>query len=806
MLTTPWAKVLIDLWEHRVRTLVVALAIAVGVYAVGVVLNTREILVREYAQDQAKALMASAVVYTSRPFEDDLAASVARLPLVAAAEGRSVATGRVLRADDLPQEIVLIAVPDFGNMQVDAIAPLAGQFPPGRREVVVEGASLSSLGAGIGASAAGIGSEITIEMSNDAVRTLRIVGTVHDAQRFSPMMAGSATAYVTPDTLESLGFTALNTELRIRTTEPSQDEAHIVAALDQVEALLEDTGRTVYGRQINTESAADPFIGSVVLILSAFGVVILLLSGFLVVNAMSALITQQVPQIGVMKLVGARRGQIMALYLTTVLIYGILAVALALPSAALTARLLMSELVEPLLNVKIVSYSVGLPFLLMQAAVGLLLPLAAGLAPVIRGTRVTTHQALNDAGMGGGATGRGLAERLLARLQRIRRIERPVLLAVRNMLRHKGRLVQTLVVLVFGTALFVSVLSVRASVNATLSAFMRFHHYDVSAVMEQGELITRLEAAAREIPHVEAVEVWSSGGASRVRDDDTESNPFQVIAVPPETSFMDPELIAGQWLASAGSIPNAVVVNSDLVDAERGVDVGRDIVLDIDGRESTWRVAGIVGTESRGAAAYVRRDDYAYAVRLAGQGNRVQVRIEPGAVVTQDEMAAQLREHLDAAGLKVSDTQTSQMTQAENNLLFTIVVAFLILMALLLAAVGGLGLSTTMSINMMERVREVGVLRAIGASNASVSRIVLAEGIAMSVISWVMGVGLSILIAPVLSDQLGLALIKIPLQYRYAVLGAGIWFFILLGIAAVASLAPARDAVRLTVREVLAYE
>ena len=68
-------------------------------------------------------------------------------------------------------------------------------------------------------------------------------------------------------------------------------------------------------------------------------------------------------------------------------------------------------------------------------------------------------------------------------------------------------------------------------------------------------------------------------------------------------------------------------------------------------------------------------------------------------------------------GLKVSDTQTAAVTQTQNNLLFTIVVAFLILMALLLAAVGGLGLTTTMSINIMERVREVGVLRAIGASN-----------------------------------------------------------------------------------------
>ena len=55
MLTTPWKKVLIDLWEHRMRTLIVALAIAVGAYAVGVVLNTREILVREYHSDQAGA-------------------------------------------------------------------------------------------------------------------------------------------------------------------------------------------------------------------------------------------------------------------------------------------------------------------------------------------------------------------------------------------------------------------------------------------------------------------------------------------------------------------------------------------------------------------------------------------------------------------------------------------------------------------------------------------------------------------------------------------------------------------------------
>ena len=106
----------------------------------------------------------------------------------------------------------------------------------------------------------------------------------------------------------------------------------------------------------------------------------------------------------------------------------------------------------------------------------------------------------------------------------------------------------------------------------------------------------------------------------------------------------------------------------------------------------------------------------------------------------------------------------------------------------------------------MERVREVGVLRAIGASNGSVRGIVLAEGIAMAVISWLVGGLISLGLAPLFSAQLGLALIKIPLQYHYSLLGAGAWFFILLAIAAVASLAPARNAVKLTVREVLAYE
>lgn len=807
LLTTPWTKVLLDLWEHRARTLIVALAIAVGVYAVGVVLNAREILVREYRRDQGTGQIASAVVYT-QPFDAALADGVARLPLVAAAEGRSVVQGRVLGAKPgATQDIELIAVADFTAIRVDAITPLTGAYPPARREILLEGASVSSL-------AAQIGQELTIELKNNAIRKLVVVGTVHDPQQFSPALSGSVVGYVTLETLQSLGYGDAATELHVRATEPARDEAHITAALSQVEDYLKRSGRTIVSRRIITRSPADAYIDSVVLILTGFGVVILLLSGFLVVNAMSALITQQIPQIGVMKLIGARRRQIIALYLATVLIYGLIAVALALPLAAVTARLLMTQLVEKLLNVMPLSYAIPAPLLVAQAAVGLLLPLGAGLSPVLRGTSITTAQALNEVGLGKAAYGRGILERLLARLQKIRRIQRPVLLAIRNTLRHKGRLAQTLIVLVLGTALFVAVLSVRASVNATLTTFMRFHQYDVSVQMQNPELVVRLEQAATEVPGVIAVEVWTTGRATRVRPDDSKGNPTSLVAVPADTTFMAPEMISGRWLAPDGTtaaatpnpVLNAVVVNSDFVDEEQDVQVGSDVVLEIDGRKATWHVIGVATTESRGPAAYVTRTDYAYAVRAAGEGTQVKVRSAAHDAASQARTASLLQEHFDALGLKVDGTRTAFVTQGENKLLFTVVVAFLILMALLLAAVGGLGLTTTMSINMMERVREVGVLRAIGASNNSVRQIVLAEGIAIAALSWGAGTLLSLFISPLFSEQLGMALIKIPLRYHYSIAAAVAWFFILLAIAALASLGPARNAVRLTVREVLAYE
>jgi putative ABC transport system permease protein len=464
--------------------------------------------------------------------------------------------------------------------------------------------------------------------------------------------------------------------------------------------------------------------------------------------------------------------------------------------------MLMLEIVNDLLNTQPESLAVSPALIGMQIVMGLALPLLAGLLPVLNGTRITTRRALNDSGMQASMDNKALSERILILIQRIRPLQRPYLLSIRNTLRHKGRLIQTLLVLIIGTALFISVMSVHGSVNATLESFLRHHQYDVSLGMAQPYRKEVLERVATEVPGVTGVESWSLDLATRLRPDDTESNSFRLYAVPSPSIIIDPQLEQGNWLNG----DDAIVVNSDLLDKEPDIQIGDEIRLDIGGREVDRLVAGILRTDSQGPAVYMNFEDYAYLTRTPGMATQVQIVADGLDEAEQDSLRRELFQVYQDAGFEVSGTRTAQQINDQNELMFTIIISVLILMALLLAAVGGLGLTTTMSINIMERIREIGVLRAIGASNISVRQIVLAEGIVIGVLSWLIGLGLSLPISAFLSEEVGLALLNVPLVYQYSVISAVLWFFALMVIAVVASMGPARDAVRLTIREVLAYE
>jgi putative ABC transport system permease protein len=157
-------------------------------------------------------------------------------------------------------------------------------------------------------------------------------------------------------------------------------------------------------------------------------------------------------------------------------------------------------------------------------------------------------------------------------------------------------------------------------------------------------------------------------------------------------------------------------------------------------------------------------------------------------------------------GIQVASSEIGSDFVSSQKATTDILVYFMLVMATLIAIVGGLGLMGTMSINVLERTREIGVMRAIGASNGNIQSIVIVEGMVIGLISWVISILLSFPITSVLTFGVGMAILTAPMPAVFSPSGVIVWLLFTILIATIASAMPARRASKLTVRDTLAYE
>jgi putative ABC transport system permease protein len=199
-------------------------------------------------------------------------------------------------------------------------------------------------------------------------------------------------------------------------------------------------------------------------------------------------------------------------------------------------------------------------------------------------------------------------------------------------------------------------------------------------------------------------------------------------------------------------------------------------------------------------------------MRLIGQRNQVQVvRVlaTPGTFSSpaqQSRIGRQLEKRFEDTQLSDASSRTRAEIFTATSKAFNILLVILMLVAGILAVIGGLGLTGAMGLNVLERTREIGVLRAVGASHRSVRQVVVVEGAAVALVSWLLAALLSYPVGYLLAGAVVRMAFGTQPTFQYSLLGPLVWFGLALLIGVLASLAPARDAVRLTVREVLNYE
>jgi putative ABC transport system permease protein len=791
-----WRKVIMDLWGNKVRTALVVLSIAIGVFAIGMILGTDIMLRQDLTRGYLETIPADAILTVS-PFDEELVAIARGVPGVSEAEGRRRLSLRAEIAPGQWKTIDIRAIPDFEDMRISKVWPEEGDWPPVTNTLFVERSSLPLLNTQTG-------EVLSVQLSDGRTREMTIQGLVHDVSRPPAQFTGSPSVFITMPTLEWLGTDRSFSELHLL-TEGTGEQTEIEAIAEEVKRKAERAGYTVVRTRVPTpgEHPLQEILDPILLILGALGALSLFASSFLVINIMNGLLSQQTQQIGIMKMVGARRGQIVHMYLVAIVILGLIALLLAIPAGGVAAYL-FTRFIAGLLNFDLAGFRIPLRAMIVMVAIGLMVPLLAGLVPVMNGSRITVREALSNFGLGRGGFGTSAVDRLLSWTTGIMNLSRPIQISLRNSIRRKARLLLTLVTLTLGGSIFIGILSVHASLLRTLDEALGYFAYDIEINFARTYRLHELQRITKEVPGIAAVEGWIGTSATPEWPDGREGDGFPLLGTNADTRFINPKILAGRWLLADDT--NAIVINSDVFKDGPEVSVGDTILLTIDGRRRSWEVVGLVQGVLTGPVAYANRPFLEREMRQFEQTDSLQVMIAEDDPATQLGKALELRNHLEDRGIRVTTVGTIGEVRERIEYQFNLLIVFLAVMAVLIAAVGGLGLMGTMSINVLERTREIGVLRAVGASDKAVLRIVLVEGIFIGLISWLLAAIFGYPIGRVLAMMVGNSLLDNPLSYQYAYFGALIWLAAILFIAAFASIIPALRAARLSVRQTLAYE
>jgi len=791
-----WQKILRDLAYNRTRTILVVTSIAIGVFAFGTIIAGLIVVQRELDSAYLGTNPASATV-TSTAFDETLVEGVAKSYRVAQAQGRRAVTARIQLGPALWQDTVLYLLPNDGKTTVNIVRPEQGAWPPARHTVLIERASL-------GKTRAHIGDTVTIEIPGHTAQSVRIAGTAYDMSLPPAVISGQVFGYVDADTMAWLGGPTSYNQVAFVVQGDRHDLANIRAVANTVEQLVKRSGRDVINTDIPSPPLQHPaavILPTLMTILGILGLLVLVISTFLIINTISAILAQQTRQIGVMKAIGARADQISAMYYALAVAFGLLALVFAIPMSMLGSYA-FEKFIAGQLNVDIRHFTMPPVVIFLEIVAAVVVPVIAATIPIRAVINRPARESL--AGDTIAPVGTSRIDMLIAK---IKGMSRPTRLALRNTFRQKSRLARTLAALALGGAVFISAMTLRASLFVTLDASIASQRYDVEVQFNRLYRASRITPDIMAVPGVVSAESLLRAVIYPVHADGTTGEKITMRAMPAQTTMFAPRMVAGRWLLPGER--DGIVLSTNITRKEPSYTVGQVVTIRIADQDYPFTIVGYIEELQppvNPALAYMTIDGYNAVAGNVGRTDTIRVSTQAHDALTHQMTTAALERQLTQAGydVRLIHSRTEDRTILADR--FNLISVVLSILSTLIAVVGALGLTGTMSMNVLERTREIGVMRAVGASDQAVRQVIVSEGVVIGMLAWVMGVLISLPMSAVMCYGIGLNLLGTSLIWTYALYAVGIWFVVVLFLSVIASRLPARAAIKLTVREVLAYE
>jgi putative ABC transport system permease protein len=797
-----WHKVWYDIWRSPVRTLLAVLSIAAGVFAVGVIFGLTDQVYSGMDAAHQAVVPSHINMSLDTPIDRDTAQALVKVAGVENVEPyNELAIRYKIQPQDKWQPGMLVMRDDYAHQTYDMVQLKEGAWPTndtiGIERLTSQWHHLS------------IGSSVIFEVGNTQ-RSLPITGLIRHPFVPPPRFGGQGFFFVDADGMERFGIAKGQFwRIYVRVTPYSQDHAREVASAIKERLGREGVGVLVTLYQEPTRHWARPFVEGVTVVMQALAVISLLLSVVLVLNTLVALITQQTNQIGIIKAIGGTTRTVIKIYLAGVMIYGILALLISLPLGVMMSFLLSRWFLN-LFNVDYPAFRWSNPAVALQILAALAVPLVAALWPVLHGAVITVREAMSTYGLGADFGNDRLdqwVERVGSRL-----LPAVYAMVLANTIRRKGRLVLSILVLIAAGCMFLMVMSLATSIKATVDDEFLRRHYDISLQFKERERIDQATALAAATGGVAASAVWYIQPArillqgQRAREAGVGT---QIQGVPINDPMYRPLIVAGRWLESGDS--HAILMNEETAN-DNHLKLGDTVSLDLGsvGR-SDWQIVGLYRVVF---ATYQLQPDVLYApleavlttVKKSSQGGLLYVRTLSHGAETVREMANELEDIFRAHNMQVRYGETIDALRAAAYSEFQVLISMFLALAVLAAGVGGVGLAGALGINVIERRKEIGVLRAIGACSGTITNMFVLEGVLQGLLSWIVAVPLSFVAGRPLANALGRAMFNTDLNYCYNASAVAIWLAAILVISVLAALLPARNAARISVQQSLAYE
>jgi putative ABC transport system permease protein len=662
---------------------------------------------------------------------------------VKSVEGKYVYFSRIY-IGERRNDAIFVGVPDFGSQSVDIVDIESGSSPGNMQVLTDSGNKRANLYKG------DAGDTLRAYNSSGEIVELTITGSGHTLS-FDQAVNGIAVFYSDIATVHSLsegkGYNYITIDLE------NADESSAEKTIEDIQLYLsENTEFVAFSALPQVREDGDwpgkDGLGDLASFFYILTLIAMFCSLFLISNTMHTMITEQRKEIAQMKAIGATRKQVVGSYLTTSMLIGLIGSGVGVVLGVAITFLIERTFLMSFFGVQAV-FAVHPQTILLSIFIGLSITLLATLPALYKALKITVRQ-----GMEGVAISQNGSSGVHRGVLKLKTLPRSSQMGIRNITRKKGRSASTVIQVALAVGIFLAIISIGYTINMSIADEFDNFTYDIMTMGQTNDGKPLNEGLASLIEDIDGVEQVEPFILTMSEYNDNTILTFGYIDNAFSYNYEDTQE-KGRWLEQNDhdSEASVLVIGKALANVEN-IGIGDKIELELATGPHTFEVVGInSGQMNNGMVAYMPFDTLQNIMMWNDTVSGFSIITTGESHDVIDRVSTQVEDELLASGYVV-DNEIMYVMEEQNIEGVGQIMTMMMAVGSLVIVITMIGLMSTLTMNVLERTKEIGMMRCIGSKSGHIRNMFGSEGLTLGLIGWVVGIPVGYLIGLYLNHMI----------------------------------------------------